>query len=243
MIGRISAWALSILFAMILLAGNAIAQPVQKNNRPAMDPDKARVVEHWTKERLENAIPRDLVIDPRGLGYMRMPNGFLEPYGHEIAAEANSDDRKPFAKPPSGNPGPSINDMDPGAGATIGSSYTFSATVTDVDEVKSVSFTIRYPDDSTTQSFNPSQSGSLAVKIDLPPIGPLHSGEDLHERALASAVFPDHGQHLASAGRETYPVKREHPGIPLGHLTNLEEWRIHGVSVLLSRRRSLLTRS
>jgi hypothetical protein len=149
---------ITILFAMILLAGNAIAQPLQKSNR-GMAPDKAQVVEYWTKERMEKAIPRDLVIDPRGLGYMRMPNGFLEPYGHEVAAEANADDRQPLAKPPTEDLGTtSINDMNPSE-STIGSSHTFSATVVDPDGIKSVSFTIQYPDGFTTQSFNPSKSG------------------------------------------------------------------------------------
>ena len=169
MINRISIWMTTILFVMLLMGGNAIAQPVQENTHPAMDPDKARVVEHWTKERMENAVPRDLVIDSRGLGYMRMPNGFLEPYGHGIAAEANAGDRNPLAKPSNGDTTPPvISNMDPD-GVTIGSSYTFSAKVADDSGVKSVSFTIRYPDpdDSTTQTFKASQGADDIWSVSL----------------------------------------------------------------------------
>lgn len=167
MINQISIWMTTILFVMLLLGGNAIAQPVQENTHPAMDPDKARVVEHWTKERMENAVPRDLVIDSRGLGYMRMPNGFLEPYGHGIAAEANAGDRNPLAKPSNGDTTPPvISNMDPD-GVTIGSSYTFSAKVTDDSGVKSVSFTIRYPDNSTTQTFSASEGAADIWSVSL----------------------------------------------------------------------------
>jgi len=43
--------------------------------------------------------------------------------------------------------------MNPAANATIAGSYTFSATVTDESGIKSVTFTIRYPDGTQTQSF------------------------------------------------------------------------------------------
>lgn len=125
-----------------------------------MDSNKARVVEHWTNERRANAIPRDLVIDARGLGYLRRPDGSLEPYGHQISAEAAVKSPKPFAKPTGGQNNettpPLIANMDPGGPdpAIIGASYTFSATVTDDSGVKSVSFTIRYPDGVTTQTFS-----------------------------------------------------------------------------------------
>ncbi|MEE8496372.1 MAG: hypothetical protein V3S21_07830, partial [Xanthomonadales bacterium] len=157
----------SILLVLMFAGGNVIAQPVQENTHPAMDPDKARVVEHWTQERLENAIPRELVIDSRGLAYLRMPNGFLEPYGHGIAAQANAADRKPLAKPSGGdtNP-PTIDNMDPD-GISIGSSYTFSADVTDLSGVKSVSFTIRYPNNSTTQTFSASKGTGDSWKVSL----------------------------------------------------------------------------
>jgi len=147
---------------VVLLSGSTVAQQVRGGGQ-SMDPDKARVVEYWTNERRASAIPRDFVIDSRGLGYLRKPDGSLQPYGHQIIAENAANSPTPSAKPPGAGGGdsdttpPSITSMDPAGGAEIGASYTFSATVTDEESgVKSVSFTIRYPDGSTTQSFNAS---------------------------------------------------------------------------------------
>jgi len=105
--------------------------------------------------------PGDLVIDSRGLGYLRRPDGSLQPYGHQIVAENTANSPTPNAKPPGAGGGgsdttpPTISDdMNPGQGAVIGASHTFSVTVTDASGVKSVSFTIEYPDESTTQTFN-----------------------------------------------------------------------------------------
>ncbi|TNG00113.1 MAG: hypothetical protein EP297_04335, partial [Gammaproteobacteria bacterium] len=44
-------------------------------NNGQIHADKRRVIEHWTPERMAAAIPRDLVIDERGLGYLRRPDG------------------------------------------------------------------------------------------------------------------------------------------------------------------------
>ena len=147
-------------FSILLLPGSSVAQQAGPAANRSMDSNKARVVEHWTNERRANAIPRDLVIDARGLGYLRRPDGSLEPYGHQISAEAAVKSPKPFAKPTGGQNNettpPLIANMDPGGPdpAIIGASYTFSATVTDDSGVKSVSFTIRYPDGVTTQTFS-----------------------------------------------------------------------------------------
>jgi hypothetical protein len=126
-----------------------------------MTPDKARIVEYWTRQRIADAIPRELVIDHRGLGYLRKPDATLIPYGHDMAAEAAAGNITPKARP-SGAGGsntgdstpPSISNMIPSSGQAIGASHTFSATVTDPSGIKSVSFVIQYPDSSTTQSFN-----------------------------------------------------------------------------------------
>ena len=131
--------------------------------RRPIDPAKARVVEFWTAERRANAIPRDLVIDPRALGYLRQPNGVLVPYGHmiEAVAPARQATPSPFGKPSGGSGDttpPTVANMNPGQGATIGSAATFSATVTDGSGVKSVSFKVQ-KNGSLAQSFSPSKSG------------------------------------------------------------------------------------
>ncbi len=144
-------------FSMLLLAGNSVAQQVRGGGQ-SMDPAKARVVEYWTNARRASAIPRDLVIDPRGLGYLRRPDGSLQPYGHQIVSENAANSPSPNRKPSGGGsdttPPTISDDMDPGQSAVIGASHTFSVTVTDNVEVKSVSFTIQYPNGSTTQTFN-----------------------------------------------------------------------------------------
>jgi len=126
---------------------------------------RAQVVSHWTAERRAAAIPRDLVIDSRGLGYLRRTDGSLVPHGHQISA--TSDARPVPQAKPSGGPGgggnndsepPVISSLDPNGG-TIGASYTFSATVTDNVGVRSVTFVFTYPDGITTESFSATNSG------------------------------------------------------------------------------------
>ena len=65
----------AFLFSLLLLTGNTVAQQAGPGNNRSMDPAKARVVEYWTNERRASAIPRDFVIDSRGLGYLRRPDG------------------------------------------------------------------------------------------------------------------------------------------------------------------------
>ena len=73
-----STLALLLGFALSLIsaAGSVIAQP-QANKGAALSADRARVVDYWNSERRANAVPRDLVIDRRGLGYLRAPDGSL----------------------------------------------------------------------------------------------------------------------------------------------------------------------
>jgi len=123
-----------------------------------------KVIDHWNAERQKAASPRDLVIDHRGLGYLRGRGGALIPYGHSVKAETPV----PNGKPGGGDTTPpDVTDMDPAQGSSIGSSYTFSATITDDSGIKSVSFVIEYPDGSTTQSFSPSFQGNGVWSIDL----------------------------------------------------------------------------
>jgi hypothetical protein len=177
---------LTIIFTTATLALTPVGQVAAAPNAQAIEASKARVVQHWTRERMQQAIPRDLVIDPRGLGYLRKPDGSLVPYGHNVAArQITSTDATPTAKPtsPGGGGGgskggggksgggggggssndttpPAISNMDPGSGIVIGASYTFSATVTDTSGVKSVTFVIQYPDGTTTQSFSAAQGSN-----------------------------------------------------------------------------------
>jgi hypothetical protein len=127
---------------------------------------RAQVISHWTAERRAAAIPRDLVIDARGLGYLRRADGSLVPHGHQISATSDALP-VPRAKPGGGGGGggndstpPVISNLSPGSsGAIIGASHTFSATVTDNVGVRSVTFVFTYPDGSTSESFSAANSG------------------------------------------------------------------------------------
>jgi len=113
----------------------------------------AKVIKHWTPEKMKRAIPRDLVIDSRGYSYLRKPDGSLEPYGHKIAAG------RPSGGGGSDTTAPTISNMSPAEGAVVGASATFSATVTDAGGVRTVSFVIVYPS-GQTQSFTPASDGN-----------------------------------------------------------------------------------
>lgn len=163
--GLVALAGLAIVFSA--WSGAALAQGAASR---AMDPANAAVIAHWTAERRRNAIPRDLVIDGRGLAYLRLPGGALRPYGHQLAALDAGTRAAPNAGPP-GNGGdqvaPTISDMSPATGATVGVSQLFSARVTDDSGIKSVSFFIRYPDGSTSQRFspNPGADGGWSLTI------------------------------------------------------------------------------
>jgi hypothetical protein len=142
--------------------------------------DQRAVVEHWTPARRAAAMPRDLVIDAQGRGYLRRSDGSLEPYGKSRAAQLRGVP-VPQARPPgagggggggggdggSDTTGPVISAMLPADGAVIGASQLFSAVVTDASGIKSVSFVITYPDGSTTQAFTPGFTGSDTWSITL----------------------------------------------------------------------------
>ena len=167
---RISLSRIGILsLAVSGLAGNAGAQEANPGASPSMDAGKARVIDYWTNDRRRGAMPRDLVIDPRGLGYLRRQDGSLAPHGHQIAAD-DASSPVPQARPPSGDDStpPEIANMTPGSGSTIGASATFSATVTDSESgVRSVSFILTYPDGVTTQTFSASQGSGDVWSVNL----------------------------------------------------------------------------
>jgi hypothetical protein len=136
---------------LVLLASQSAAAP--KAGSPSAE--HARIVAYWTKERIAAAIPRDLAIDERGYGYLRKPNGSLEPYGHTIAAQSKPASPQPMAKPGGDTIAPSISNRDPAQGATIGAAYTFKATVTDASGIRSVNFKVG-PAGGQQQSFRAS---------------------------------------------------------------------------------------
>ena len=124
-----------------------------------------KVFDHWTAERVANAKPRDLVIDHRGLGYLKGVDGSLTPYGHSVrpALRQLPTNGKPVpkAKPPSGGNDttpPSFGARSPANGAEIGGTQTFSAVVTDASGIKSVTFVVT--ENGQTQNFSGSFAGN-----------------------------------------------------------------------------------
>ncbi|MPZ74174.1 MAG: hypothetical protein GEU74_13240 [Nitriliruptorales bacterium] len=108
---------------------------------------------HWTAQRRAAAVPRDLVVDERGRGFLRLRNGGLESYGKG-------------AEQPADTSGPSVTNVDPSAGSTIAGAHTFKATVTDPDGVKSVSFSVGRIGGSY-QNFNARHAGSGVWTVSL----------------------------------------------------------------------------
>lgn len=156
---RISAYRSALLLAVTATVTLPISA-ASAGGAGGASAEHARIVSHWTPERRAAAIPRDLVIDERGYGYLRKPNGSLEPYGHTVAASTAS--QRPMAKPvPGDTVGPSVSGMNPAAGTTIGTSYTFKANVTDDKSgIRSVSFRVG-PKGGIQQSFSASGSNGL----------------------------------------------------------------------------------
>src|SRR5215204_350071 len=89
---------------LVLLADQSAAAPKVGSTGDEHD----RIVAYWTKERVAAAIPRDLRIDERGYGYLRHPNGSLEPYGHTISAQSKPASPQPMARPGGDTTAPSI---------------------------------------------------------------------------------------------------------------------------------------
>ena len=159
---------IALLLSMSMVASVAYAQQGGSAPGRTIATDKARVVQHWSAERRALAQPRDLVIDARGLGYLRNRDGSLAPYGHKVAAQAGGNGG-PTAGPSGGDSTPpTITNMNPTEGAVIGAAQTFSATVTDAGSgVRSVSFVIRYPNGTTTQSFSAARGANDVWSVNL----------------------------------------------------------------------------
>ena len=144
----------------VLLAASAALVPatVSAQSQRGLEA-RSRAAQFWTSERRANAIPRDLVIDERGLGYIRGRGGQLIPHGHDIAA---------LAGPPGGgdSTGPTFGAMSPANGATVGASATLSVAVSDPSGVKSVSISVR-KGSGAAQSFNAGEGGGGVWSVSL----------------------------------------------------------------------------
>jgi hypothetical protein len=149
---RIAARPLTVALVLAVVAGSVQAAP--SVNGPGQGADHARVVEHWTPARRAAAIPRDLVIDERGYGYLKLPNGALQPYGQTVAAGTGA--QRPMAKPGTGDlTAPTVTNLNPATGATVTTTaYSFKATVTDAGGLRSVSFRVG-PKGGLQSSFTP----------------------------------------------------------------------------------------
>ncbi|MFM7127376.1 MAG: Ig-like domain-containing protein [Actinomycetota bacterium] len=117
------------------------------------------VQRYWTPERRATAIPRDFVLDERGLTYIEQLDGSWRPHGHPTPASTSMG--TPMAKPggSTDTTPPSVTNQSPAPDAVVGSSQTFSATVTDASGVKSVTFRITRSD-GVSQTFVGSVSGT-----------------------------------------------------------------------------------
>lgn len=154
--------------ALAVVAGAAATVPA------AAGPDDhtRAVVEHWTAERVAAAVPRALVVDAHGRGFLPgAAAGDLKPYGHDGPGAATPLRAVPTARPDapgSHAPGngqdrggppaldttpPAVTDLDPDD-TTITDPHTFSATVTDTSGIRSVEFLVAFPADSPPQSFH-----------------------------------------------------------------------------------------
>ncbi len=150
-------------------SGLAVAAPPSPT-ASNVSAEHARVFEHWSPARRAAAIPRDLVLDARGQGYLRRPDGGLELYGNRLAEAEDTGTAKPNAKPGGGGGGditpPTISNLNPGNGATIGAAYTFQATVADSSGLRSVSFRIQ-KGTAAAQSFSASAAGNDLWQVSL----------------------------------------------------------------------------
>ena len=151
-------WAVELtLFALVLILFSSLARGAAHG--PSIHADKSHVIQHWSAQKRRNAIPRDLFIDGRGLGYMRNSVGGFTPYGHDMGVHQLP---IPQGKPVGGgdNISPSIASLDPAQGQEISDSHLFSASVSDASGVRSVEFVIEYPDGVSTQNFNAVDMGN-----------------------------------------------------------------------------------
>ncbi len=129
----------------------------------------AEAFAYWTPERVASAVPRDLVIDHRGLGYLRSADGGLQPHGHSAAAVAPPLTAIPLEAAPTPT-GPESDAATPLAvtigamspdGVTIGASHTFTARMSSPAGIRQVTAFVG-PVGGAFQQFRMSFAGSDA---------------------------------------------------------------------------------
>ena len=89
--GPLLALAGAMMATVVFVAAPANAASDKADKRKA-------VIDYWTPERRAAAQPRDMVVDHRGLGFLRRSDGSLQPYGHRIEAVAQAQPQ-PQARP------------------------------------------------------------------------------------------------------------------------------------------------
>jgi hypothetical protein len=157
--------ALVISLAMVLPVASGAASGSEGSGTSEAD----RLADYWDEERRASVVPRDLVIDHRGLGYLRRADGGLEPYGHDrpSVVQAAAARSVPQGRP-SSQPGqlsaPTVTVLDPLANATIGAAHVFKARVESAAGIRSVTFIIHYPDGRTGR-FSASHVGNNVWQV------------------------------------------------------------------------------
>lgn len=152
------------LVGVVVLVGLMAFLPAGTGSAAPAKGGGGAVAAHWTPARQRAAIPRDLLLDARGLAYERAEGGAVVPHGHDrgqlYAAPSPKAKPTPAAKPGGGDKvGPTVTKLTPLPTTPVGASHTFQATVTDSAGVQSVSFTVLSPA-GTTQTFTATRSGS-----------------------------------------------------------------------------------
>ncbi|MCW8995224.1 MAG: hypothetical protein OQK77_05360, partial [Psychromonas sp.] len=130
----------------------------ESDKTPKLSVSKKQIIDHWTPERMQQAIPRTLLIDSNGNAFIKGRKGELIPYG--LSDDHPQFNRKPGTDSKDSTP-PSITEMNPVSGATISDTYTFSAMITDTSGVRSAKVIINFPGGNQTQSFSATADGDI----------------------------------------------------------------------------------
>ncbi|GLS84759.1 Ig-like domain-containing protein [Paraferrimonas haliotis] len=151
--------------------------------------NKQHVIDHWTSERRQKAIPRDLYLDKQGNGYIRANNGQLTAYG-----QAKPTPQK--GKPGSDTTPPTISNPSPSDGVTVsGASQTFSVQASDESGVRSVTLEFEAPAGSgNISSFNANNTSGDSWSVALN----FNQGGDFNWRAVAADATKGGGNTAAS---------------------------------------------